>query len=173
MRRRWELGRVALCGIALVAVAGGCEDSGTPSASGSFVAPGTASSAPAWTEPASYRFLLTRGCDAAKPLGRYQVTVAAGVVASSQRLDRAAAEPSSSAAVDLGPATGDDSEEIEVPTLRGLLAIVQTAADDGAKVTESFDATDGHPVKVSFNVSDDNSPNGEECFAVSDYAVTS
>jgi len=158
-----------LGGIALVAVAGGCKDSGTPSAAPSFVAPVAASSAPPWTEPASYHFLLTRGCDAAKPLGRYQVTVRGGAVASSQRLDRAEAEPSSPGAVDLGPATGQDGEEIEAPTLRGLLDLVQTAADDGGEVTESFDATDGHPVKVSFDVSGD----GEaECFAVSDYAAT-
>jgi len=172
VRRTWELGGIALGGIVLVAVAGGCKDSGGPSAASSFVAPVAASSAPAWTEPAAYHFLLTRGCDAAKPLGRYQVTVRAGAVASSQRLDRTEAEPSSSAAVDLGPVTGGDSEEIEVPTLRGLLAMVQTAADDGGQVTESFDATDGHPVKVSFNVSDDASPSGAECFAVSGYTVT-
>lgn len=172
MRRTWELGLVALGGIALVAAAGGCKDSGAPAATASFVAPAPASSAPAWSEPASYHFVLTRGCDAAKPLGRYQVTVRAGAVAASQRLDRAEAEPSSSAAVDLGPATGQDGEEIEVPTLRGLLDLVQTAADDGGQVSETFDATDGHPVKVTFNVSDNASPSGAECFAVSDYAVT-
>ena len=96
----------------------------------------------------------------------------AGVVASSQRLDRAEAEPSSSASVDLGPATGQDGEEIEVPTLKGLLGLVQTAADDGGEITESFDATDGHPVKVTFNVAGGASPGGAECFTVSDHAVT-
>jgi hypothetical protein len=171
VRRTWELGRIALAGIALVAVAGGCTDSGTPTATASFVAPVAASSAPAWTEPASYHFVLTRGCDAAKPLGRYRVAVRNGAVATTQRLDRAEAEPSSSAAVDLGPATGQDGEEIEVPTLRGLLDLVQTAADDGGEVTETFDATDGHPVKVSFNVSDNASAGDAECFTVSEYAV--
>lgn len=172
MRVTWGPSRIALGGVALVALAGGCTDSGTPSASASFVAPVAVSSAPAWTEPASYHFVLTRGCDAAKPLGRYQVAVRDGAVASSQRLDRAAAEPSGSAAVDLGPATGQDGEEIEVPTLRGLLDLVQTASDDGGEVKETFDATDGHPVKVSFNVSDSASASDAECFTVSGYAVT-
>jgi len=71
--------------------------------------------------------------------------------------------------LDAWPKAWLNGQKIEHPTLRGLLDLVQTAADDGGEVTESFDAADGHPVKVSFDVSGD----GEaECFAVSDYAAT-
>jgi hypothetical protein len=140
----------------VLAAAGGCTHA-SPAPQASFVQP--AASAPAWAEPSAYAFVLTRGCSAT--LARYQVTVRDGAVANYRRLDKP--ETNASADVDLGPVTGDDGEEIEVPTLKGLLGIVQTAEDDGNAVTQSFDAADGHPLKVTFE---------NECFSVSDYAVT-
>lgn len=165
MRRGWAWG-----GLALVVAAGGCTSSGSAAPSPSFVTGAPASAAPHWTEPPAYRFVLTRGCDAAAPVGRYQVTVRAGAVATSTRLDHPDAAPTSSSDVDLGPVT-DDGEEIEVPTLSGLLDLVQTAADDGGATTRSFDATDGHPVKVTFNTSDTGDASQAECFSVTDYQV--
>jgi hypothetical protein len=155
---------VMLGGVLLVAAVGGCTHSSSPSpsSSSSFVEPvRTVASAPPWTEPSAYAYVLTRGCSSA--LARYQVTVRDGAVANYRRLDRAEASPSASTDVDLGP-VGDDGEEIEVPTLKGLLAIVRTAADDGGQVTQSFDATDGHPVKVTFDTG-----GGAECFSVTGY----
>jgi hypothetical protein len=93
-----------------------------------------------------------------------------GAVTKSTRLDHRDAEPSSSSDVNLGPVT-DDGEEIDVPTLSGLLALVQTASDDGGETTRTFDAQDGHPLKVTFNTSDTGAAAATECFAVTDYKV--
>ncbi|GID31891.1 DUF6174 domain-containing protein [Paractinoplanes brasiliensis] len=144
--------------VALVALAAGCTSSDpSPSPTTPAVA-----SPPAWTEPASYSYVLTRGCDDAKPLGRYQVTVTAGAVSASDRLDATPVTPS--ADVDLGPATGDSGEEIEAFTLAELLEMAQTATEDGAEVATTYDTTDGHPSKVRIDVGD-----GPECWTVSDY----
>jgi hypothetical protein len=172
--RYWTVGGLALGGLALVGAVGACTSgsggkSGAVLVSPSAAAPSAVGSAPAWTEPAAYGFVLTRGCDDAKPLGRYQVTVQDGAVTKSDRLDAHVAEPSSSADVDLGPAAGDGQEEIEVPTLAELVDMAKTATDDGGQVSTTFDATDGHPVKTSINVSDDDAASATECWAVSNY----
>ncbi|WIM98266.1 hypothetical protein ACTOB_001861 [Actinoplanes oblitus] len=166
----------ALCAFALVGVIAGCSSSSSepkfsePSATApGSGGPAATGSAPAWTEPAAYSFVLTRGCDAAKPLGRYQATVKGGKVTDYSRVGTSAPAPGASAEVDLGPVTGDEGEEIEVPSLGELVAMAQTSADDGGEVNTEYDAGDGHPVKVTINVSDD--PNAAECFAVSDYKV--
>lgn len=148
--------------IALVVLVGGCTSDAvekTP-ASQAPVSP------PAWSEPGSYSYVLARGCDA--PLGRYQVKVADGAVATTKRLDAADATPSRAAEEDLGPATGESGEEIEAFTLQGLLDMAQTASEDGGEVSTAFDPADGHPVKVTINVSDEG-PGGAECWNVSDY----
>ena len=163
MRLGWALG-----GLALVAAIGGCTSDEPKSSAWQTPPASTAASAPPYTEPAAYTYVLTRGCDSAKPLGRYRVTVRSGAVAGAERLDAAAVAPSSTGDVDLGPVTGDAGEEIEAPTLRELLEMAQTAADDGGEVTKSLDTTDGHPVQVSINVSDQGA-SGAECFGVSDY----
>jgi hypothetical protein len=171
VRLTWALG-----GIALVAVAGGCTShpASAPtwgSASSSAPPPAAAAgSAPPFAEPASYGFVLTRGCDDAKPLGRYRVTVRNRAVAKSERIDTKVVQPQSSADVDLGPAAGDGAEEIEVPTLGELAEMARTATEDGAEVSQAFDAKDGHPVKVTIDVSDDSAASAPECFAVADYA---
>jgi hypothetical protein len=156
---------LVLGGIVLVALVGGCTSDAvkeTPSSQ----AP---ASAPAWREPAAYSYVLGRGCDEAKPLGRYQVKVADGAVASTDRLDAGDVTPSA-AEEDLGPATGATGEEIEAFTLQGLLDMAQTASEDGGEVSTALDPADGHPVKVTINVSDEG-PSGAECWNVSDYRV--
>jgi hypothetical protein len=167
----------ALCAVVLVGLAGGCSSSpekpeftdpapATPSAA----APGSAS-APAWSEPASYTYTLAFGCDQSAPFGRYQVTVSGGAVTKSERVGGPAVQPSASSEVDLGPVTGQEGEEIDVPTLAQLVEMAQTAGEDGADVATSFDATDGHPVQVTINVTD--SPEDAQCWNVSDYRAGS
>ncbi|MCO8276373.1 hypothetical protein M1L60_37920 [Actinoplanes sp. TRM 88003] len=154
MRLRWVLG-----GIALVALAGGCTSSSEEKKEAAPPA-----SPPAWTEPATYSYVLARGCDAAAPAGRYQVEVKAGAVDSSLPLNAASAPPSAGAGADPGPATGETGEEIEAFTLKELLEMAQNAADDGGQVTKAFDNADGHPVKVTIDVG-----SGPECWNISDY----
>jgi hypothetical protein len=159
----------ALCALVLVGLAGGCTSSGEdkPTFTQPSAAPSAVTSAPAWTEPASYTYELARGCDAAAPLGRYQVTVKDGVVTSAERVGGQVASPGPSAEVDLGPITGSAGEEIEVPALGALVTMAETATEDGAEVATEFDASDGHPVKVTINVTD--SAGGAECWIVSNY----
>ncbi|MGK5684412.1 hypothetical protein [Actinoplanes sp. URMC 104] len=162
MRLRWAWG-----GLALMALVGGCTSSPDPEpAAPAAPASAAPASPPAWTEPAAYSYVLTRGCDAAAPVGRYEVQVKSGAVAASNRLDATAVQPSGGAEEDLGPATGGTGEEIEAFTLRELLEMAQTAAEDGGEVTKAFDTTDGHPVKVTVDVG-----SGPECWSVSDYAA--
>ncbi|WP_229073549.1 hypothetical protein [Actinoplanes sp. DH11] len=160
----------ALCALVLVGLAGGCtsepeKPAFTDPAQSSSAAPVT--SGPPWTEPASYSYLLTRGCDPAAPLGSYQVTVSGGAVTAAERTGAPSGAPAASAEVDLGPVTGQEGEEIEVPTLGELVAMAATASEDGAEVATEFDATDGHPVKVTINVTD--TADGAECWIVSGY----
>ena len=61
-------------------------------------------------------------------------------------------------------------EEIDVPTLRELIEMAQTAADDGGQVSTTMDPKDGHPTVVSIDVSDDGSTDGKSCFTITDYA---
>jgi hypothetical protein len=162
----------ALCAFALVGVVAGCSSSSddpkfTEPATSASAAPVRGGPAPAWTEPASYSFVLTRGCDPAKPTGKYQATVKSGQIATSSRVGGAAAAPGPSADVDLGPVTGGEGEEIEVPTLKELVDMAQTSAEDGGEVATEYDGADGHPVKVTVNVTGEAS--GAECWIVSDY----
>lgn len=157
--------RLAVGGIALITLLGACTASPTPtparSASRSaFGAPSSAApsesavaSAPPWSEPAKYDFVLDRRCDRGPSIGRYRVSVAGGHVVKAERVDGR---------------TAAGEEEIEVPSLKGLLDLAQTAADDGGEVTTKFDPADGHPVEVSFNVSGE-ATDGASCFIVSDY----
>ena len=159
----------ALCVLVLAGLAGGCtssDDSG-PRIEQPGKAPAVIGSPPPWTEPASYTFVLTRGCHPNAPLGRYRASVRGGSVTGYQRIGASAGSPRPSAEVDLGPVAGQPGEDIEVPSLSELVEMAQTATDDGGQVTREFDAADGHPVKVTINVSD--TPGEDECFAVSEY----
>jgi hypothetical protein len=166
VRLGWALG-----GIALVAAIGGCTSDKPESSTFVTPPPSAVTSAPPWTEPANYTYELTRGCDDAKPLGRYRVTVKAGAVTSTERLDAPAAAPSATGEVDLGPVTGEQGEEIDAFTLGQLLANAQTAEEDGGQVTKTFTA-EGLPVKVIINVSDQGE-SGAECFGVSGFTPAS
>jgi len=146
----------ALCGIAVVAALAGCTGSEPDPAAPSFVAP---ASAPAWTEPADYTFVADRQCEGGPSLGKYRVTVAAGEVSGVERIDGK---------------TASGEEEIEVPSLGGILELAQTATDDGGTSTVKTDPADGHPVAVTFDVSDGTEPEaggeGATCFVISEYA---
>ena len=119
-------------------------------------------SAPAWTEPADYTFVADRQCQGGPSLGKYRVTVAGGEVTNVERIDGK---------------TASGEEEIEVPTLAGILELAQTAADDGGATTVKADPADGHPVAVTFDVSDGSEPEaggeGATCFTISEYAPRS
>jgi hypothetical protein len=162
----------ALGALLLVGLASGCTSSDPeekPSFTDPSVAPSVAASAPAWTEPAAYSYALAFGCDESAPFGRYQVTVSGGAVTKSERVGGSAL-PSASAAVDLGPVTGQEGEEIEVPTLGQLTEMARTATEDGAEVNTTLDTADGHPVKVTINVTD--TPDGAQCWTISDYRTS-
>jgi hypothetical protein len=142
----------ALCGIALVAALAGCTDDEPAAAPPTSVAP---ASVPAWTEPADYAFVADRQCEGGPSLGRYRVTVTGGEVAAVERIDGR---------------TASGEEEIEVPTLTGILELARTAADDGGSMTVKADPADGHPVQVAFDVSEAGEAEGATCFLISDYA---
>jgi hypothetical protein len=146
----------ALCGIAIVAALAACSDEEPAAAPPTFVAPAPApASAPAWSEPADYAFVADRQCEGGPSLGRYRVTVTAREVTGVERVDGK---------------TASGEEEIEVPTLGGLVELARTAADDGGSMTVQADPADGHPVAVSFDVSDSSDPEPPTCFVISEYA---
>ncbi|GAA2468140.1 DUF6174 domain-containing protein [Winogradskya humida] len=144
-----------LFGVVLLALAAGCTssaDEGKPDARPAV----TAGSPPPWTEPANYTYTVERKCDGKESLGVYRVTVAGGEVSNIERTDGRTA-------------TGE--EEIELPTLGGLVDLAQTAADDGGKMTTSSDPADGHPVAIAFDVSDAGDNEDNTCFVISDYKL--
>ncbi|MEV4639501.1 hypothetical protein AB0J80_19320 [Actinoplanes sp. NPDC049548] len=142
-----------LVGVLVVLVlAGGCTSS--PDEPEPRPAPSTAASPPAWTEPASYGFVLERRCEGRPSLGVYRVTVENGKVASAARVDGR-------------PMTGE--EEIDVPTLGGLLELARSASEDGGHMSTSADPADGHPVAVSFDVSETGDNAENTCFHISEY----
>jgi hypothetical protein len=148
-------GRVVVCGLAVALAVSGCTSGGgTSDKMGRAGAPSVAGSAPAWSEPAKYEFVLDRRCAAGPSDGRYQVDVAGGQVVTADRIDGK---------------TASGEEEIDPPTLRELLDMAQTATDDGAQVTTELDKADGHPVSVSIDTSDGGTGADQACFVISDY----
>jgi hypothetical protein len=139
--------------VAALAFAGGCTSS--PDAEPQ-PGPATPASPPAWTEPADYGFVLERRCEGRESLGTYRVTVVGGEVAEAERIDGR---------------TAKGEEEIEVPTLGGLLDLARTAAEDGGRMATSVDPVDGHPVAVSFDVSESGDDADNTCFRVTEYAA--
>jgi hypothetical protein len=150
----------ALCGIAMVAALGGCTGdepaptgvsapapTGVPAPAPTGVS--APASAPAWAEPANYVYVADRRCEGGTSEGRYRVTVEGGKVAAVDRVDGR---------------TASGEEEIDLPTLGGLLDLARTAADDGGEMSTSADPRDGHPTGISFDVSD-----GPTCFIITDY----
>ena len=108
-----------------------------------------AGSPPPWVEPGNYSFVVDRKCGDGASEGKYRVTVQNSEVTATERVDGKTAE---------------GEEEIEVPTLGGMLEEAQTAIDDGAEATTKFDGADGHPIEVTINR--DEQP---VCFVVTDY----
>jgi hypothetical protein len=145
-----------LCGIVFVAALGACTDDKpagpAPSAAGPSAVP--AASAPAWQEPANYTYAVDRRCAGGPSLGAYRVTVQGSAVASSVRTDGK---------------TASGEEEIELPTLGGLLELARTAAEDGGEMSTSADPADGHPVEIAFDVSE--GAGERACFVITEYAV--
>ncbi|MEU7902562.1 DUF6174 domain-containing protein [Actinoplanes sp. NPDC049118] len=140
-----------LCGIALVAAVAACTDD-PPAATGP--SPSAAASAPVWHEPMNYAYVVDRRCGSGPSEGVYRVTVRGSAVASVERIDGR---------------TAVGEEEVELPTLGGLLDLAQTAADDGGEMTTSADPADGHPVAISFDVSE--GAGTPTCFVITEYAV--
>jgi hypothetical protein len=139
------------CGIALVAAVGACTDDQQAAAPPSFVTP---ASPPAWHEPADYAYVVDRRCENGPSEGVYRVTVQGGAVAGIERIDGK---------------TASGEEEVELPTLGGLLDLAQTAADDGGQMTKSIDPKDGHPTMITFDVSEGAAT--PTCFVITEYVV--
>jgi hypothetical protein len=150
-------GKLVGCAVALALAVGGCtshDPQPAPAAATGTSSPALTGSAPAWTEPAKYGFVLDRTCGSGPSEGRYQVAVDGGKVVTADRIDARTAE---------------GEEEIDVPTLGELLDMAQTATDDGAAVTTTLDRVDGHPTAVSIDVSDGATGDGAACFVISGY----
>jgi hypothetical protein len=146
VKLRRSVPRSAVPGLAvagLVLAAGGCTGDPAPAPS---IVPG---SPPAWTEPARYAFVVDRRCGDRPSLGRYRVIVENAQVTGADRIDGRTAE---------------GEEEIEVPSLGGLVEMAETANEDGAAATVEYDARDGHPTLVTIE------RDVQECFVVSEYA---
>ncbi|WP_305786493.1 DUF6174 domain-containing protein [Symbioplanes lichenis] len=160
--------RLLVVGTVVLAVAGGCTTGdaepapqpGPSTGAGSSTAGGSATvagSAPAWDEPDDYAYTVERRCDGKPSLGTYAVTVAGGEVVDVRRTG--------------GTAVAGE-EEIDPPTLGGLLQLARTAAEDGGRMTVSSDAGDGHPVLISFDVSEGGTNDDNTCFRIVEYAPT-
>jgi hypothetical protein len=109
--------------------------------------------APAWSEPSHYRYVLEAGCNMGPSMGTFAVEVTKGRVTHLERRDPP------------GTAAG-----ARVRTLGELFADLRKAKRAGQESVIVQDATDGHPVVVTFNMSQ--MPlDGATCFKVSDYAV--
>jgi hypothetical protein len=142
---------LTVAGFMVLAAMSGCTSSADKPAPATSVT--TAGSPPPWTEPADYGFVVERKCDTGPSLGRYRVAVQDHAVSGVSRIDGK---------------TAAGEEEIEVPTLAGLLELAQTAIDDGADATTTFDTADGHPIQVSINRAEE-ATGGADCFIVSEY----
>jgi hypothetical protein len=143
---------LAVCGlVGLVALSGCTESPDTPTPVTSV---STAGSPPPWTEPPNYGFVVERKCEGGPSAGIYRVAVQDHAVSGVSRIDGK---------------TAAGEEEIEVPTLAGLLELAQTAVEDGADATTTFDTADGHPIQVSINRAEE-ATGGADCFIVTEYA---
>ncbi len=146
--------RLMVCGLMVLAAVSACTSSpDTPDTPAPPAGVSTAASPPPWTEPAAYGFVVDRRCDSGPSLGIYRVAVKDHAVAGVSRIDGK---------------TASGEEEIEVPTLAGLLELAQTAIDDGADATTTFDTADGHPVAISINRAEE-ATGGADCFVISEY----
>ena len=146
--------RGVLCGAILVVAAAGCANQPAGNAGGA-----TAPSAPAWTEPADYKFSFESSCGEQALIGRFRVDVANGVVDRTQGLDEAGKRAVMLRIANL------------VPTLGQMVADAEQARADGAhEVVVERDPADGHPVAIRID-QDRNAVDDETCFTISDYTI--
>ena len=73
---------LTVCGAALILAVAGCTSEPDPAPAES-----SAASAPAWTEPANYSFVVDRKCGDQPSQGKYRVTVLGQAVSGTERID--------------------------------------------------------------------------------------
>ncbi|MDP9799576.1 hypothetical protein J2S43_008088 [Catenuloplanes nepalensis] len=144
VRRWWP-------GMALLLLVGGCASDGgaaqTPAGPPSGVV--SSSEKPQWSEPESYRFVLTTGCTRGFVDARYDVQVEGGRVVSATGLNEVATAHA----------------DVPVPTLGELDVWMRQAGGDERR---EWDPADGHPVAFGFEP-DAMAVDAGRCYAVSDY----
>ncbi len=145
--------RGVLYGVVLLMAAAGCAGpAATPAGA-------PASSAPAWSEPANYRFTFESSCGEQPLIGRFRVNVADGVVDRTQGLDEAGKRAVMLRIANL------------VPTLGQMVADAEQARADGAdEVVIERDPVDGHPVAIRVD-QERNAVDDETCYTISDYTI--
>lgn len=119
--------------------------------------PGAAPPAPAWTEPAAYKFSFESSCGEQALIGRFRVTVVDRAVASTEGLDEAGRRALMLRIANL------------VPTLGGMEQQAEQARADGAEVTVERDPDDGHPVAIRIDPT--SGTDDETCWTITDYTI--
>jgi hypothetical protein len=121
--------------------------------SGSSAGPsGAPSSATGWVEPRTYRYTLTTGCTRGFYEARYRVSVAGGVVVSSEPLNEQATA----------------HRDFVAPTLAEIDTWITSSEPANTGIRRERDPVDGHPVAFGFDQKA-MAYDGGVCFAVSDY----
>jgi hypothetical protein len=143
--------------MAAACLAGCTDDAATKSPTWNESQP--AASAPSWTEPPAYSFVLESTCGERPLVGRFRVSVANGAVTTVDGLDAAAKSSLEVREADL------------VPTMAQLLAEAETAREDGAEMVQTdLDPTDGHPTLIKIDrvtaETDD-----ESCYKIDEYTT--
>jgi hypothetical protein len=124
---------------------------GTPSGSSAGTS-GAPSSATGWVEPRTYRYTLTTGCTRGFYEARYRVSVAGGVVVSSEPLNEQATA----------------HRDFVAPTLAEIDTWITSSEPANTGIRRERDPVDGHPVAFGFDQKA-MAYDGGVCFAVSDY----
>lgn len=136
-------------GMALVLLAAGCAGAGEAARDPVVPSAGSSAAEPRWSEPESYRFVLTTGCTRGFVDARYAVQVEGGRVVSTTGLnDVATAHP-----------------DVPVPTLGELDVWMRQANGDERR---EWDPADGHPVAFGFEP-DAMAIDAGRCYAVTEY----
>jgi hypothetical protein len=113
---------------------------------------GAPSSATGWVEPRTYRYTLTTGCTRGFYEARYRVSVAGGVVVSSEPLNEQATA----------------HRDFVAPTLAEIDTWITSSEPANTGIRRERDPVDGHPVAFGFDQKA-MAYDGGVCFAVSDY----
>ncbi|MFJ7042011.1 DUF6174 domain-containing protein [Streptomyces sp. NPDC101112] len=129
--------------------------SGVMTACGSESSSGTASTRPAWREPASYTYTLTSSEGERSLLGTFEVTVRDGKVTKAVGTD----EDSRRVARQVGG---------RMPTIGDLLAEADAARGEDADRVDVDQAADGRPTRISLDW-DEDAIDDEAVYDISDY----